>query len=184
MRSLEVNHALTFSGSPDLQTNRGASDRARIAATDHHGRLLGRSAAVAASLARTASNALRHALLRPHGEPPAAAGLRPMAASSTPQPRRERPRADRRHRPPRPPPGCRGRGSRYMYMAMYRSRPCSLLGSCKIEFDRRSGSLQPINRYIQVRSGQVFTPVTSGPSKETSAPKHTDHWAPQLRIHT
>ena len=33
----------------------------------------------------------------------------------------------------------------------------------------------------QVRSG--FTPVTSGPSKETSAPKHTDHWGPQLRIH-
>ena len=28
----------------------------------------------------------------------------------------------------------------------------------------------------QVRSG--FTPVTSGPSKETSAPKHTDHWTP------
>jgi hypothetical protein len=34
----------------------------------------------------------------------------------------------------------------------------------------------------QVRSG--FTPVTSGPSKETSAPKHTDHWAPQLRTYT
>ena len=64
-----------------------------------------RSAALAASPARAASNAPRHALLRPHGEPPAAAGLRPMAASSTPQPRRERPRADRRHRPPRPPPG-------------------------------------------------------------------------------
>ena len=64
-----------------------------------------RSAALAASLARAASNAPRHALLRPHGEPPAAAECRPMAASSTPQPRRERPRADRRHRPPRPPPG-------------------------------------------------------------------------------
>ena len=43
--------------------NRGASGRARIAAIDHHGRLLGRSAALAESLARTASNALRHALL-------------------------------------------------------------------------------------------------------------------------
>ena len=64
-----------------------------------------RSAALAASPARAASNAPRHALLRPHGEPPAAAECRPMAASSTPQPRRERPRADRRHRPPRPPPG-------------------------------------------------------------------------------
>ena len=28
----------------------------------------------------------------------------------------------------------------------------------------------------QVRSG--FIPVTSGPSKETSAPKHADHWTP------
>ena len=37
-------------------------------------------------------------------------------------------------------------------------------------------------RASQVRSG--FTPVTSGPSKETSAPKHTDHWAPQLRTYT
>ena len=64
-----------------------------------------RSAALAASPARAASNAPRHALLRPHGEPPAAAECRPMAVSSTPQPRRERPRADRRHRPPRPPPG-------------------------------------------------------------------------------
>jgi hypothetical protein len=64
-----------------------------------------RSAALAASPARAASNAPRHALLRPHGEPPAEAERRPMAASSTPQPRRERPRADRRHRPPRPPPG-------------------------------------------------------------------------------
>ena len=43
--------------------NRGASGRARIAATDHHGRLLGRSAALAESLARTASNAPRRALL-------------------------------------------------------------------------------------------------------------------------
>ena len=55
-----------------------------------------RSAALAASPARAASNAPRHALLRPHGEPPAAAECRPMVASSTPQPRRERPRADRR----------------------------------------------------------------------------------------
>ena len=34
----------------------------------------------------------------------------------------------------------------------------------------------------QVRSG--FSPVASGPSKETSAPKHTDHRAPQLRTYT
>ena len=34
----------------------------------------------------------------------------------------------------------------------------------------------------QVRSG--FTPVTSGPSKETSAPKITDHWAPELQTYT
>ena len=37
-----------------------------------------RSAALAASPARAASNAPRHALLRPHGEPPAAAECRPI----------------------------------------------------------------------------------------------------------
>ena len=47
--------------------------RTRIDATAHRGRLLGRSASLAASTARGTSNAPRHALLQPHGAPPAAA---------------------------------------------------------------------------------------------------------------
>ena len=84
--------------------SRGARDRARIAATDHHGRLMGRSAALAASPARVAPDEPRHTPLRLHGEPPAASARRPVAASAMPQPRRPTPRADRRRRPPRRPP--------------------------------------------------------------------------------
>ena len=84
--------------------SRGARDRARIAATDHHGRLMGRSAALAASPARAAPDAPRHTPLRLRGEPPAASARRPVAASAMPQPRRPTPRADRRRRPPRRPP--------------------------------------------------------------------------------
>ena len=79
--------------------------RARTAATDHHGRLMWRSAALSAPPARAASNAPRHALLRPQAGPRAASARLPMAASATPRPRRPTPRSDRRHCSPRPPPG-------------------------------------------------------------------------------
>ena len=75
--------------------SRGARGRTRIDATAHRGRLLGRSASLAASTARGTSNAPRHALLQPHGAPPAArarpaAARRHMAVSSMPRPRRPR----------------------------------------------------------------------------------------------
>ena len=83
----------------------GTRGRARIAAAAHHGRFLGRSAALAASPPLAAPDAPRHTPLRPHAGPRATSARLPMDASSTPQPRRERPRADRRRCPPRPPPG-------------------------------------------------------------------------------
>ena len=49
--------------------SRGARGRARIAADAHHGRLLGRSAALSASPARAASHAPRHTPLQPQAGP-------------------------------------------------------------------------------------------------------------------
>ena len=79
--------------------------RADRRSTAHRRRLLRRSAALSASRLRATSNAPRHALPRPHGEPPVASERRPTAAHATPQPRRERPRADRCRCSPRPPHG-------------------------------------------------------------------------------
>ena len=95
---------------------RGARRRARIDAAAHHGRRRGRSRRLSTSMLRGTPNAPRHAVLRQLDAPPAAAERRPMAASSTPQPRRPRPRADRCHRPPRPPPRAI-RGSSRIYGA-------------------------------------------------------------------
>ena len=96
--------------------------RARIDATAHRRRLLRRSAALSASRLRATSNAPQHALPRPHGEPPVASERRPTAAHATPQPRRERPRADRCRCSPPPPPGVirgssRVSGARYVECA-------------------------------------------------------------------
>ena len=105
--------------------SRGARGRSRIVATDHHGRLRGRSAALAASPAHAAPNTPRHALLRPHGDPPAAAERRPAAAPATPHPR---PRADRCRCSPRPPPGAI-RGSIRIYGVRRVQRAASRRGA-------------------------------------------------------
>ena len=85
--------------------SRGARGRARIAANAHHGRLLGRPAALSASPGRVTSGAPRGIPLRPQAEPRAASARLPMAASATPRPRRPTPRSDRRRCSPWPPPG-------------------------------------------------------------------------------
>jgi len=79
--------------------------RARIAADAHQDRLRRRSRRLSASASRGTPDAPRHAPLRPRGEQAASLARPPMAASATPQPRREQPRADRRRGSPRPPPG-------------------------------------------------------------------------------
>ena len=62
---------------------RGARRRARIGAAAHHGRLLGRSAALSAPTACGASNAPRVNVLRPSGAPLAASARRAAASHAT-----------------------------------------------------------------------------------------------------